>query len=245
MTYLVVMSLACLSFVSAAVGVTLALRIQHNPSLIGLGIGFSAGIMLPISLLELLPEAIDEVGVQTAALGALFGGALFWALNFILPHTHLLHERGGVFEGRTGSAYLIVFGLILHDIPEGFAMANSYVASPALGLLVGVAILLHNVPEELAIAIPIVPLGRKRLLYRAALLSALAEPAGALAGLLAVGRFSGLNEFFMAFAAGAMVFVSLHELLPMARRYGSPTLLLMGVAVGALAYLSLSRLIAF
>jgi ZIP family zinc transporter len=65
----------------------------------------------------------------------------------------------------------------LHDFPEGFAMANSYMASPELGILVALAIAIHNLPEEFAMAVPVVPLRTKKLLYGAAALSALAEPA--------------------------------------------------------------------
>ena len=85
-------------------------------------------------------------------------------------------------------------------------MANSYIASPSLGVLVAVAIALHNVPEEFAIAVPAVLLRRKSFLYGSALFSALAEPAGAIVGLVAVDFLPALNPLFMAFAAGAMVF---------------------------------------
>jgi ZIP family zinc transporter len=85
------------------------------------------------------------------------------------------------------SVYLVVYGLVLHDVPEGFAMANAYVASPALGLLVALAIALHKLPEEFAMAVPAVMLKSKGFLFGAALLSALAEPLGAIIGLIAVG----------------------------------------------------------
>ncbi|HEY7555183.1 MAG TPA: ZIP family metal transporter [Candidatus Binatia bacterium] len=89
----------------------------------------------------------------------------------------------------------------------------------ALGLLVALAIALHNLPKEFAMSVPAVVLKSKGFLFGAALLSALAEPLGAVIGLVAVGLAPALNAHFMAFAAGAMLFVSIHELIPMARRY--------------------------
>jgi ZIP family zinc transporter len=119
-------------------------------------------------------------------------------------------------------------------------MANGYVASPALGVLVALAIALHNVPEEFAMAVPLVMLRSKASLYGAAVLSALAEPLGAVIGLAAVGIAPSLNGYFLALAAGAMLFVSVHELLPMARRYRHPDFFLWGMLLGALVYASLA-----
>lgn len=130
----------------------------------------------------------------------------------------------------------LVIGLILHDVAEAFAMANAYIASPSLGLLVALAIALHNLPEELAMAVPATALRSKRFLVGAAMLSALAEPVGAIIGLIAVAASPSLNGYFMAFAAGAMLFVSFHELVPMARRYGRMTWFGVGIALSAVVH---------
>ena len=164
-------------------------------------------------------------------------------LHWIIPHTHLVEERGMLNPALLRSAYLVAFGLILHDVPEGFAMANAYVASPSLGVMVAVAIALHNIPEEFAMAVPIVAVRKQRLLYAAAFLSGLAEPLGALIGLAAVQVYPGLNPLFMAFAAGAMIFVSVHELLPMARRYGNIGLFITGGTASAFVYFALDALV--
>ena len=141
------------------------------------------------------------------------------------------------------TAYLVAFGLILHDVPEGFAMANSYIASPSMGILVALAIALHNIPEEFAMAVPIVTIKKKRFLYIAAFLSGLAEPLGAIIGLVAVHFHPIFNPLFMAFAAGAMIFVSVHELLPMARRYQKFHLFILGMVVSIFTYALLSMVI--
>ena len=122
-------------------------------------------------------------------------------------------------------------------------MANSYIASPAQGLLVALAIAIHNIPEEFAMAAPIVALKKRRFLYTAAFLSALAEPLGAVIGLVAVRFHPGLNPLFMAFAAGAMIFISVHELLPMARRYHKTNLFILGGIVSTFVYALLHAVI--
>lgn len=218
--YVAVLLLSLLSCVTTCLGVLLAGLITNNAKAIALGIGFSAGIMLLVSFLELIPKALDTSDPlwTTATAGA--GAILLWIANLAIPHSHLLPEHGVPDVRLARSVYLIVFGLILHDVPEGFAMANAYIAAPSLGLLVALAIALHNLPEELAMAVPAMTFRSRRFLLAAAALSALAEPAGAVIGLIAVGFHPALNAYFMAFAAGAMIFVSLHELVPMARRYG-------------------------
>lgn len=219
-THIAILMLSLLSVVTSLLGVLLAMAIRENARAIAAGIGFSTGIMVLVSVLELIPEASGDVGAADAVLAAGLGAALLWGVNFIVPHSHLTPEHGLADARLVRSVYLVVIGLVLHDVPEGFAMANAYIASPSLGLLVALAIALHNLPEELAMAVPAMTLRSKRFLIGAAMLSALAEPAGAIIGLLAVEANAGLNGHLIAFAAGAMLFVSFHELVPMARRYG-------------------------
>lgn len=237
--YGVVLALATLSGLTTLVGVGLALVLGRSERGAAAGIGFSTGIMLAVAGLELLPEAAVEAGIwRAAAAGA--GGLLFVRVaDSLFAHIHLVRESGPVGD-EFKSAYLVAFGLILHDFPEGFAMANSYLHSPALGLLIALAIGLHNVPEEFAMCLPIVPTGNRRLMFKLAVLSGLSEPAGALVGLVAVGVAPALNPLLMAVAAGAMGYVSVHELIPMAARYGKPRHFGAGVALSAVAYWTLS-----
>jgi len=217
-------------------GVVLAIALRENTRAIAAGLGFSVGIMILISAFELVPASVAVMGVGATVTSAALGAALVWVVHVIVPHTHLVEEKGIVDRTLIKSVYLVVFGLILHDVPEGFAMANSYVASPSVGLLVALAIALHNLPEEFAMLAPAVMLKSKSFLFGAALLSALAEPLGAIMGLIAVGLAPALNAHFMAFAAGAMLFISIHELIPMARRYQHIRLFLWGIVLSILIY---------
>jgi zinc transporter, ZIP family len=220
----------------------MAITLRENAPAIAAGIGFSVGIMILISLFELIPESVTVMGIGASSTSATLGAVLVWMAHLIIPHTHLMEEKGVVDRALVKSAYLVGFGLILHDVPEGFAMANAYIASPALGLLVALAIALHNLPEEFAMAVPAVATRSKRFLFGAALLSALAEPLGAVIGLVAVGLAPALNAHFMAFAAGAMLFVSIHELIPMAQRYRRVGLFFLGMFFSVLVYALLARI---
>jgi ZIP family zinc transporter len=235
-TYIAVLLLACLSVFTTLLGVTLAIYVGKNEQAIAIGIGFSAGIMLLISFFELIPEAIDKTNIAIAAITVVLGMLIVAVLHWLIPHTHLIEEKGAFNRTLLKSAYLVAFGLILHDVPEGFAMANSYIASPSLGILVALAIAIHNIPEEFAMAVPIVTVKNKRFLYTAAFLSGLAEPLGAIIGLVAVHFHPIFNPLFMAFAAGAMIFVSVHELLPMARRYQKLHLFILGNIISIFIY---------
>ncbi|MGE0657944.1 MAG: ZIP family metal transporter [Reyranellaceae bacterium] len=231
-----ILLLSLLSVVTTAIGVILALAIRENRSAIAVGIGFSTSIMVFVSVFELVPEAAASIGPLRSGASLGLGAAVLWAANLLVPHVHLVREHGQVDTRLVRSVYLVVIGLVLHDVPEGFAMANAYVASSSLGLLVALAIALHNLPEELAMAVPAIALRDPRFLMGAAALSALAEPAGAILGLLAVQASPGLNGYFLAFAAGAMLFVSLHELVPMARRYGKMAWFGAGIGLGIVVH---------
>lgn len=242
-TYIAVLLLAFLSGLTTLIGVGLAIHFKKSVNGIVIGIGFSAGIMLLISFFELIPESLGVAGTLRTSIAIFSGILLIGVLNLIIPHTHFVKEEGKFDSRLLKTAYLIAFGLILHDFPEGFAMANSYIYSPALGALVALAIAIHNIPEEFAMAVPIVLVKKKSFLFKAAFLSGLAEPAGAVVGLFAVHFLPDLNPLFMSFAAGAMIFVSIHELLPMAMKYKRIPLFILGIIFSVFVYKGMAVLV--
>ncbi|MCG6939119.1 MAG: ZIP family metal transporter [Gammaproteobacteria bacterium] len=239
-TWFVIGVLALLSGMTTLIGVTLAIYSTRSPKTIAFGIGFSTGIMLLVSCFELIPAAIQtsNTGEALISLGAgvLFLGLLHW----LIPHTHLFKEKGKLNLSLLRSAYLVAFGLILHDIPEGFAMANSFLTSPSLGMFVAISIALHNIPEEYVIAIPATTLRNKGFLYKMAFISGMAEPAGALLGLYAAYLSTELVPYFLSFTAGAMIYISLHELMPLAKRYGYLPIFALGFTASVLVHTLLS-----
>lgn len=238
-TYIAIILLSFLSAITTLIGAVLAMCFKKSKKGVAVGVGFSAGTMVVISSLELLPEAVKASGNVTALGGMIMGILLIFSLNLVIPHIHYGKEKGKL-PMQLKTAYLIAFGLILHDFPEGFAMANSYIHSPALGWLVAISIAIHNIPEEFAMAIPLVL--TKKILINLAILSGLSEPLGVIFGLLVCSIAPTLNAFFMAFAAGAMVFVSFHELLPMARRYKQLPFFVWGVGLSVIVYFGLNLL---
>jgi ZIP family zinc transporter len=192
--------------------------------------------------MDLIPESIAVTGVFGALTTAMLSAAVVWTAHFALSHFRRGEASWKTEQTAMKSAYLVVFGLILHDVPEGFAMANAYIASPGLGVLVAIAIALHNLPEEFAMAVPAAMFQSKRFLLAATLLSALAEPVGAIIGLAAVGVAPSLHAHFLAFAAGAMIFVSMYELVPMAKRYRQMPSFTAGMILSLIVYGLLARM---
>lgn len=238
--YLTILILAFLSGITTLIGVWLAICCKKDARAIAAGIGFAIGIMLLISFFELIPVAVQTISITKTILTVTAGIIVIGLLNLIIPHTHLLKEKEGSQKYLYKIAFLVALGLILHDFPEGFAMANSYILSPNLGIFVAIAIALHNIPEEFAMAAPIVLTQDKKFLYKAAFISGLAEPAGAALGLIGIAILPSLTPFFLAFAAGAMIFISFHELFPFAKKYNQPVFFTFGVFLSLIIFLILS-----
>lgn len=238
--YFIILILAVLSGMTTLIGVFLAFCCKNNIKAIVTGIGFSTGIMLLISFFELIPEALNNSPFINVILAFIAGIIVLALLNYLIPHSHLAKESERDKSSLKKIAYLVTIGLILHDFPEGFAMANSYILSPNLGILVAISIALHNIPEEFAIATPIIILKDKKFLYKTAFISGLAEPAGAVIGLIGISFIPQLTPIFLAFAAGAMVFVSFHELIPFAKKYKLPLNFLAGVVLSIITFLFLN-----
>jgi ZIP family zinc transporter len=240
--WITVILLSLLSCVTASLGVAAALALRGHRNAIALGIGFSAGMMIVIAAVELLPHSMAQAGPVATLASAAIGAGLIVAAHQFVPHIHLFEEKGPPGGTAVRSAYLVLLGLMLHDLAEGVALASAYVASTSLGVLVALAVALHNLPEQFAMAVPAAAVERKQALFTAALVAAMAEPVGAALGLIATEWLPGRNPQLMAFAAGAMLFVSVHELVPLARRYGRLRLFLAGGAASLLVYGALARL---
>ena len=225
-------------------------------------LGFSAGVMIYVSFMELLPLAIAKAGA-VIGVAAFFVGIIFIAiLDILVPHEykeehralvhesdagqhrlrHRLHEMSQPGKRRRSLMYhtgvLTALGIAIHNFPEGLAVFSSAVGgSVQLGILVAVAVAVHNVPEGIIVFIPIhEATGKGKMAFLASMFSGLAEPLGALLGYLVLASF--LNDAVLAgllgFAAGIMIYISLDELLPASREYGSAHLTMVGIGFGML-----------
>jgi len=216
--------------------------------------GFSAGVMIYVSMVEILFKAKGALVVSLGTrpgnwltIGAFFAGiALTAMIDKLIPSDENPHEVHTVEEigepaaarkyrklHRTGM--LVALAIAMHNFPEGMATFVAALSDPALGLAIAVAIAIHNIPEGISISVPIYyATGSRRKAFRYSFLSGLAEPAGALIGYFVLKPF--LNDITMgvlfAAVAGIMVFISFDELLPAAREYGEHHLSIYGLVSG-------------
>lgn len=235
---------------STGVGSLLAITTRKpSPRLLAAGLGLSAGVMIYVSLVELLPEghALLDRGMPGRggwiAIAAFFLGTLFiGGIDLLVPSELNPHETHADEESRRRAqlmrtGLLTAFALALHNFPEGFATFMAALSSPQMGVPIAVAVAIHNIPEGVAVAVPIYYATRSRrtaFLYSFA--SGLAEPVGAVLAYLLLAPYlsDALTGFVLAGIAGIMVYICLDELLPSAREYGEHHIALSGVMVGML-----------
>ena len=141
----------------------------------------------------------------------------------------------GVDHSLVNTGLLLAIGITIHNLPEGIAVGAGYLHNPQFGLFIAVAILLHNIPEGIATALPLCKAGIcKRDALKVAFLSGLAEPTGALLASMFLVRFTALLPAALAFAGGVMVFITLDELIPTARKYGNENYTALGIIAGSM-----------
>ncbi len=231
--------LTLLAGLSTGIGSSIAWFIRRpRMSWLSFALGLSAGVMVYVSFMELLPAAF-EVLSQARVLLAFFGGAVLVGLIDLLtpnarnPHHGLDEDKQNLM--RTGIFSAVV--LAVHNFPEGLATFGTALGDLRSGIIVGLAIALHNIPEGIAVSMPIYyATGNRSKAFGWSFVSGLAEPLGALLGWLILMPFlsEALLAGMLAFVAGIMVYIALDELLPTAHRCGSGHTVISGVLVGML-----------
>jgi ZIP family zinc transporter len=192
-------------------------------------LGFTGGVMVAASFWSLLAPAIEMSGgegfakVIPASIGFFLGAIFIFGLDKVLPHLHInFHETEGV-KSPWQRTTLLVLAITLHNIPEGLAVgvlfggvaAGIPEASIAGALTLAIGIGIQNFPEGIAVSMPLRRMGmsrRKSFMYGQA--SALVEPVAGVLGAVAVTFFTPLLPYALAFAAGAMIFVVVEEVIP-------------------------------
>lgn len=224
-------------------------------------LGLSAGVMIYVSMMELMPEAFATLGHafggrtgEAVALATFFGGiALIALIDHYVPEDENPHEMHTMNEltSHTGHHHLKRTGMMLtlaigiHNFPEGMATFISALDGLDVALPIVVAIAIHNIPEGIAVSVPIYhSTGSRKKAIVYSLLSGLAEPVGALIGMAFLLPFwtPQINAYCLAAVAGIMVYISFDELLPGAERYGHHHIALGGVIAG-MALMALTLLI--
>ena len=188
---------------------------------IGYFLGLSAGVMIYLSFIELIPYSIKNLGFFVANVYFFVGVIVMALIDFILPH-HYLEEkicrRQNVIDRRLLSTGLVVtLGLIIHNFPEGMAVFLSSFTNARLGVLLALAIAIHNIPEGIAVAAPIYHSTQdKGKAIKYAFISGMAEPVGAIVAYLVLKPYLNQNilSYIFSLVAGVMVYISFDELLP-------------------------------
>jgi ZIP family zinc transporter len=220
-----------------------------NKKVLNAMLGFASGVMIAASFWSLLSPAIEMAeGGSTpawlvAAIGFLAGGGFLFLVDKLLPHLHMGLDRSRAEGVKTSwrRSVLLVLAITLHNIPEGLAVGVAFGAAAsglssatvAGALVLAVGIGLQNFPEGAAVSIPLRREGltrTKAFLFGQA--SGLVEPAAGVIGALAVLSMQALLPYALAFAAGAMIYVVVEELIPEAQQEGSSDVSTIGCMIG-------------
>jgi len=215
--------------------------------LLALTLGFSAGVMVLVSFVELLHEGIESLesvspgaGFMYAHLAFVGGVLVFFLLDWLVPHDYEEeHDHPGHMEGSRleRAGVLTALGIGLHNFPEGVITFVGTLHDVRLGVALALAIALHNIPEGLAVSAPVyAATGSRAKAFFWSFLSGVSEPVGALLAAVVLMPFmtQGVMGCTLAAVGGVMVAISLDELIPTAKSLVSGNLPILGVALGVL-----------
>lgn len=233
---------------------------ETNKRFLALSLSFSAGIMIYVSFMAILPEGMELIesyyGDHNSfiALGGFFGGMLITAIV-----EKLVHKFGGHYHGHDhddhahdheheDGEHLSKLGLMsavaiaIHNLPEGLAIFTAGLKDISVAIPIAAAVILHNIPLSIAISVPIFySTGSKKKAFMYSLLVGLCQPLGAILGYLILSNFFNDLVFGILFSvvAGIMVFVSLDELLPSSQKHEDHHISVYG-AIAGMAVMALS-----
>ncbi len=233
---------------------------KTNKRILSISLGFSAGVMIYVSFAEIFVKAKKSIinyglennfGEITSTIlttsAFFFGIAIILIIDKLIPEQKNPHEPHLIEEIHTLNSFadkkllrmslFTALAIAVHNFPEGLATFTAALSNPTLGISIAVAIAIHNIPEGIAVSVPLYfSTGSKSKAFWLSFSSGLAEPFGALVGYLLLKPFFNSLTFGLLFAsvAGIMVFISLDELLPTAKEYGTGHESIYGLVAGML-----------
>lgn len=228
-------------------GMVFFLKGQMNPKLQKVLLGFASGVMIAASVWSLLIPAIDMTAERggivwiPCLIGFLLGVGFLLLLDTLIPHLHLDSTKPEGSRSSFSKSLMLVLAVTLHNIPEGmavgvvfagFAAGNTTItAAGAFALAIGIAI--QNFPEGAIISMPLLSTGiSKRKAFSYGILSGVVEPIGALLTLLLTSIITPVLPYILSFAAGAMIYVVVEELIPEAQSGSHSNIGTIGAALG-------------
>ncbi|MFI3324839.1 MAG: zinc transporter ZupT [Clostridia bacterium] len=239
-------SLTLIAGLATGIGSAMVLLTKNtNKKFLCFSLALSAGVMLYVSFVEIFYKGIDslsevygdKLGNIYAAISFFGGMGLIVLIDKFIPKVEITSENAGS-NSELALKRMGVFtalAIAIHNFPEGLATFVSALEDPTMGIAITVAIAIHNIPEGIAVAVPIYySTNSRKKAFVYSLLSGLTEPIGALLGYFLLIRFIGDTAFGVIFAgvAGMMVHISIAELLPTSKEYGSQKLSVGGMVLG-------------
>ena len=224
-----------------------------NKKFLSVSLGFSAGVMIYVSMVEIFAKAKDSlISARGEKIGSWLTVIAFFAGMFLIalidkvvpsgenPHEVKLipsekDEEERSKKGLLRTGVFTALAIAIHNFPEGLATFVSALSDMKIAIPIAVAIAIHNIPEGISVSVPIYfATGDKKKAFMYSFLSGMAEPVGAIVGYLLLRNFFNDLSFGLIFAmvAGIMVFISLDELLPAAKEYGEHHLSIYGLILG-------------
>ena len=242
-------SILLLPLIGTTVGAAMVFFIRSRipPRLEKFLMGFAAGVMIAASVWSLIIPSIEmsenmgRASFVPAAVGFLLGAAFLLLLDMLIPHLHVHDDHPEGIKSHFGKSAMLVFAVTLHNFPEGMAVgvvlagalsgSATVTVAGAFSLAAGIAI--QNFPEGAIVSMPLYSAGRSRskaFLYGA--LSGLAEPVGALLTLGLISIVTPALPYILSFAAGAMMYVVVEELIPQSQADAHSNMGTVGAALG-------------
>ncbi len=239
------LALTVFAGLSTGIGSIIALFAKRtNTKFLSLSLGFSAGVMLYVSMIEIFSKARvylsndngDILGYWLTVIAFFIGILTIAVIDFFLPSTE--NDIGANKNKQLKRmGIMTALAIAIHNFPEGMATFTSALKDPYLGIAIAVAIAIHNIPEGIATSLPIYfSTGKKMKAFLISFLSGITEPLGAVVAYILLKPFFNDTLFGLLFSgvAGIMVFISLEELIPMAHEYEKSKVTIIGVIIGML-----------
>lgn len=242
------LGLTLLAGLSTGIGSLIAFMAKRtNTKFLSCALGLSAGVMIYVSFMELMPEATNQLSniyspqmAEIYMLAAFFIGIAFITIiDLMVPedeNPHEIHtEEEAKRKGLKRTGMMLALAIGIHNFPEGMATFTTALTNIDIAIPICFAIAVHNIPEGIAVSVPIYQATQNRKkAFILSFLSGMAEPVGALLGYLFLAPIwnETLNAAMLAFVSGIMIYISFDELLPSTEKFGHHHLGLTGVILG-------------
>ncbi|HPJ82232.1 MAG: zinc transporter ZupT [Bacteroidales bacterium] len=248
---LIALALTLFAGLATGIGSLVAfLSRRTNTGFLSVSLGFSAGVMIYISFMDLIPGARETLTELQMVLSFFAGIVLIAVIDFLIPKEENPHEMHLAEDMNKNNrlkrmGIMMALGIAIHNFPEGIAAFMAGMRSLDVGIPIALAIAIHNIPEGIAVSVPVYyATGSRRKAFWYSFLSGLAELLGALVAILFLFPFWSpvLEGVVITAVSGVMVYISIDELLPGAERFGKHHLSILGF-IGGMAVMALSLLL--